>query len=343
MKNIFSLKTANGRWWKGEFKVKYNLLLLLRLLLKIIILPFLLLAWLLKKIWQGLRWLWDNIAPFIGCLGVLIFVFWEWLKGLFKRKPKVHIERTEEEKLGRNLLSYIGVLLFLLLFACFLFWRSCSDEEEDLKISRVLIEDVYNESFDDVVIARAYLDGVQDDISHSNCPRGLVGLKFINDKPVEEYDFNGMTYDEAVKIVATDWRPLVLDNLSPDIRLSEQQMVVITLTAMRMGKNGFPRSTFLEKVNEGKFDEATKWLLLQKRDGEIRKTKDEPKQYFYVLRLLWEEQIQVKELMDLPMFSYKATPINVMYDKDGQHVFNDSIKQMLKKGSQTTPRKALKL
>lgn len=133
----------------------------------------------------------------------------------------------------------------------------------------------------------------------------MVGFKFINDKPVSEYDFKGLTYDESVKIVAEDWKPLVVENLNPALELSEQQMAVITLAAMRMGKYGFARSTFLQKVNEGNFAEAANWLLLQKADGEIRKTKDEPKQYFYVLRALWTGKIDIDELIDMPMFRTK--------------------------------------
>ena len=45
-----------------------------------------------------------------------------------------------------------------------------------------------------------------------------------------------MTYEQAIQVVAEDWKPLVVDNLSADVKLSEQQMAVVTLVAMRMGK-----------------------------------------------------------------------------------------------------------
>ena len=152
-----------------------------------------------------------------------------------------------------------------------------------------------------------------------------------------------MTYDEAVKIVAEDWKPLVVENLNPAVELDEQQMAVIILTAMRMGKYGFVRSTFLKKINAGDLDAAADWLLLQKPDGAIRQTKDEPKQYFYMLRALWNKKLDIDELIDLPMFSYKAVPVQKMYDPNGGFVWNEEIRQILQKGSYATPREALEL
>lgn len=97
---------------------------------------------------------------------------------------------------------------------------------------------VYDNSFDRVIVARAYLDGVQTTVS-KDCPRALVGFKFINNQPVKNFNFTGMTYEQAIQVVAEDWKPLVVDNLSADVKLSEQQMAVVTLVAMRMGKTDF--------------------------------------------------------------------------------------------------------
>lgn len=233
------------------------------------------------------------------------------------------------------------LILLLLLLGGILTWRSCTSKNNADGPSAAPAQ-VYDNSFDRVIVARAYLDGVQTTVS-KDCPRALVGFKFINNQPVKDFNFTGMTYEQAIQVVAEDWKPLVVDNLSADVKLSEQQMAVVTLVAMRMGKNGFPRSTFLQKVNEGDFDAAGKWLLLQKKNGEIRKVGEEPTQYFYMLKLLWNNQLQIDDLLDLPMFSYRALPLDSLYHADGSCNFNEHIQQMLKKGNFTTPRTALEL
>jgi len=234
--------------------------------------------------------------------------------------------------------------LVLIIIGTTLLYNSCTrtSEKETEASNLQQPAQAYDNSFDKVIIARAYLDGVQEKVS-SDCPRALVGFKFINDRSVKDFSFDGMTYEQAVKVVAEDWRPLVVNNLSADILLSEQQMAVITLVAMRMGKTGFLHSTFLKEVNKGNFKEATRWILLQKTDGSIRPLGEEPTQYFYMLRLLWNEEIQIDALLDLPMFSYRALPTDKLYIQDSIPVFNSDIYWLLTKGYFTTPRNALKL
>ena len=346
----FELKSLNGKWYQGQLVIRYNLLNVLRVLIlaALAAVALAILYWIVKGliwcfvqltpafVWIGDNWWW-LLLSLLGIVGLV----WAWMYGLFrnlfKRRPKLNRPQHEGK---RKLWPWL--LLLALVLGIVLCWKSCSgDDKESAAVENVQAV-VYDKSFDKVIIARAYLDGVQKEVL-SGCPRALVGFKFINDKPVSEYDFKGLTYDESVKIVAEDWKPLVVENLNPALELSEQQMAVITLAAMRMGKYGFARSTFLQKVNEGNFAEAANWLLLQKADGEIRKTKDEPKQYFYVLRALWTGKIDIDELIDMPMFSYKAVPAQKMYDKNGGFVWNEEIGQILENGSFATPREALEL
>ena len=341
----FELKSLNGKWYQGQLVIRYNLLNVLRVLIlaALAAVALAILYWIVKGliwcfvqltpafVWIGDNWWW-LLLSLLGIVGLV----WAWMYGLFrnlfKRRPKMNRPQHEGK---RKLWPWL--LLLALVLGIVLCWKSCSgDDKESAAVENVQAV-VYDKSFDKVIIARAYLDGVQKEVL-SGCPRALVGFKFINDKPVSEYDFKGLTYDESVKIVAEDWKPLVVENLNPALELSEQQMAVITLAAMRMGKYGFARSTFLQKVNEGNFAEAANWLLLQKADGKIRKTKDEPKQYFYVLRALWTGKIDIDELIDMPMFSYKAVPAQKMYDKNGGFVWNEEIGQILENGSFATPR-----
>lgn len=346
----FELKSLNGKWYQGQLVIRYNLLNVLRVLIlaALAAVALAILYWIVKGliwcfvqltpafVWIGDNWWW-LLLSLLGIVGLV----WAWMYGLFrnlfKRRPKMNRPQHEGK---RKLWPWL--LLLALVLGIVLCWKSCSGDDKKSAAVENVQAVVYDKSFDKVIIARAYLDGVQKEVL-SGCPRALVGFKFINDKPVSEYDFKGLTYDESVKIVAEDWKPLVVENLNPALELSEQQMAVITLAAMRMGKYGFARSTFLQKVNEGNFAEAANWLLLQKADGEIRKTKDEPKQYFYVLRALWTGKIDIDELIDMPMFSYKAVPAQKMYDKNGGFVWNEEIGQILENGSFATPREALEL
>lgn len=263
-------------------------------------------------------------------------------------RQKDTTSRTEKGQSGNNpnpenhFARNLAVVLLIVL-AVVWSWRSCQNRNEPLPVVTEIEspEETYNRAFDDVVIARAYLDGVQTEVD-AKCPRALVGFKFINDKPVKDYDFNGKTYEEAVKIVAEDWKPLVVGSLNENVRLSEQQMAVVTLAAMRMGKNGFKRSTFLKKLNEGVAEDAGLWLLLQTPDGEIRKTGEEPLQYFYVLRLLWEHKIEIRELLDMPMFSYRNIKVKALYT-DVQPEYGKEEERLLAEGDFPTPREALGL
>ena len=327
MKKIFSLETGKN-WWQGKVTVNYNLLIVALVLAT----PFIIIYFILRGLWLGVKWFaTEAVAPAAVWIWGVLTKFFVWLKELFKRPAE---QTTDKPKREPNYNWLWLVLALLLLLGLLLTWRSCSSDDRQEPTA------VYTKAFDEVIIARAYLDGVQEKVSE-NCPRALVGFKFINDKSVANYDFNGMTYDQAVRVVAEDWRPLVLDNLNPEISLNKQQMAVITLAAMRMGKYGFARSTFLQKVNEGKFEEAEEWLLLQKADGTIRKTGAEPKQYFYILRLLWRGEISVEDLADWPMFSYKALDVKSIYDADGQAVCTPEIREQLERGEFIAPREAL--
>lgn len=271
---------------------------------------------------------------------------------VFASRQKNATSQTEEENSGsgnenkpepENHFARNLIIVLLIILAIVWSWRSCQNRNEPLPVVTEIEspEKIYERAFDDVVIARAYLDGVQTEVD-AKCPRALVGFKFINDKPVKDYDFEGKTYEEAVKIVAEDWKPLVVGSLNKDVRLSEQQMAVVTLAAMRMGKNGFLRSTFLKKLNEGVAEDAGLWLLLQTPNGEIRKTGEEPLQYFYVLRLLWEHKVEIRELLDMPMFSYRNIKVKALYT-DVQPEYGKEEEHLLAEGDFPTPREALGL
>ncbi len=330
-KKIFSF-VAGKHWWQGSLTINYNLRTLGLLLFLIVASPFILLYVLGIYAVQGVVWLWEHaLKPFGLMFWGWLVLFWNWLASLFKRPAPDDPVATRKYD---NAWHWVGAAaVFILLIVAF--WHSCSNSMKSTFAD--VPEVVYEGAFDDVVAVRAYLDGVQESIDE-DCPRALVGFKFINGKPVSEYDFSGLTYDESVEVVSQDWRPLVVDHLNPEVMLTHKQMVVTTLAAMRMGGSRFANSTFLAKLNDGNLAEAGKWLKIEDRE-----TGAEPKQYFYVLQLLWYNELSVDELLNFPMFSYKGVNVEDMYDAKGDYVFNKAIRSRLSRGGYPTAAEALGL
>ena len=268
-------------------------------------------------------------------MGILLAALLAWLLS------KINW-RSEKTKANIKKWWWILPLVLLLILAALLF-RSCGDENSVAPIEKQEIEAVtveeFDRAFDWVVIARAYLDGVQH--GDTKAARALVGLKFIDGRPVSEKTFEGKTYDEAVKVIAEDWRELVASSLKGQ-KVTEQQLVVITLFAMRNGKFGYLQSDFLKAVQKGHLFGASDKMYLHKSNGNRRHLLEEGKQYLWMLKILWDGKIDVKSLIDMPMFSYKNIRANEMYDGD-QHLWIQSFRSRLNQGNNQTPRQALGL
>ena len=82
-------------------------------------------------------------------------------------------------------------------------------------------------------------------------------------------------------------------------------------------------------------------MAIHKANGTKRQLGSEGLKYLWVLKSLGSGQITVEELLDYPMFSYKAINLTEMYDYQMKPVFNDALKYRLKKGENKTPRQAL--
>ena len=144
--------------------------------------------------WLSQQWLW-----LLG-LALLALLIWGLSKinwhNISISKPQV------SPKFGRYLLMILEVLALLAL--CFFGFKSCGGQSQDTLIEneQITIEesDAFFTKFDKVfyyvVTSRAYLDGVQQTSDRIN--RALVGLKYVDGKPVKASDFSGKTYDEAV-------------------------------------------------------------------------------------------------------------------------------------------------
>ncbi len=324
---------------------RFNLKMIAKILLALIVLALVAFIgyWLFQGIvwvggaaWTGLCWLASQWMWLLG-ISLLALLIWGLSKINWKsvKAPKV------SQKTWRTLLWILAAILLLLL--CFLAFRSCGDDksqpEEIVAISDPEFEREFNEVFDYVVISRAYLDGVQN--TNDKIARALVGLKYVDGKSVTPRDFEGKTYEEAVKVIAKDWRGLVQESLN-GTQLSKQQLVTLTLFAMRNGKYGFEKSDFLKAVKAGE-PNAEEKMALHKANGEKRELGTEAKQYLWVLKNMWKGNISVEMLLDLPSFSYKDISLKEMYNKDGEAQWNDALLQKLRQSYEQTPREALGL
>ena len=295
---------------------------------------------LLGLTWTGLCWVgvgvWSIKYWILGLLATALAVWAltkvDWSK--FKPADKPQDETPKRRWWVLALAALVLILLSALLF------RGCGKDDVVVEDKTEIVSvETFNAAFDWVVTSRAYLDGVQPGDSRTN--RALVGLKFVNGESVTGKTFVGKTYEQSVQIIAKDWRDLVVSNLNGQ-KLSEQQLVVVTLFAMRNGTYGFLASDFLREVQSGNLDAAdSMWLHMA--NGERRELGKEAQKYLWVLKNLWTGNLRVQELVDYPMFSYKKLSIEKMYDKSGNYVFKPEYRDVLKQGEFSTPKEALEL
>lgn len=341
MKKFFiEIHPVKGQWWKGSIVLNYNLALVAMLLAVLAIIAGILFVgyWAVVAGWTAICWLASQWQWLLGILGLILLM---WLIASINWKkiklPKWHISANVQKWIWRVLA--ILALILLSLWG----WKSCrkdngNDDNNIVVVEQAVTNERFDKAFDYVVTSRAYLDGVQEKGDRIN--RALVGLKYVNGKAVTPQDFTGKTYEEAVKVVASDWRELVVGSLNGQ-KLSDQQLVAITLFAMRNGKYGYQESDFLKAVQAGEW--APEKMSLHKSNGKKRELLTEAKQYLWVLKNLAEGNLTVEELLDVPMFSYKNIPLVKMYDAQGNHRFDGELKNMLSNGERKTPRQALEL
>lgn len=327
-----------SQWWKGEITIKYDLKKIALVLLTIVAICAALAAiyYIGVGIWAVLKFIGTNWLWFAGA-GIVILILYLLSKCKFKA-PKMKMG-DKTKKWLKWFLAIIAIIVIALL--CFKSCDSSVSEDETATSTpvEVVIDETYYKAFDRVVVARAYLDGVQN--SGEKSKRALVGLKYINGKAAVDTIFEGKTYEEAKTIVANEWKPIVLENLTNQA-LTEEQMAVVILVAMRNGKYGFQKSDFLKEVNNGNKN-AEKFIYLHKANGEKRILKEEAKQYIYMLRLLWNGNITTKNLLDMPSHSYRGLSVGEIYTKNGDIIFNDNIHNKLQSGENKTPKEALEL
>lgn len=297
-KNFFHVRSL-GAWYR--FRVEIGLNINLKLLLLPLWLLMLLVAYLAEAIWWGIQMLVKGIMWLAKKVWLVLLAIWAWLLGLFNKKSQP--SATTESNWKRWFLLLL--LLLLALGGGYVIYKYITKPtpepiEEVITVEEQVAETVES-VWDDVLVARIYLDYKGAD--------NAGGLKYVKGEKAKK-----ITMEQLANIIDVDWKKLVKDNVK--VVLTKQQMTTTILLAMRMGQNGFPKSKFLELINKGDFDEATEHIVLYDASGRERKNVGtEQKQYLRVLRLMWEEQLYVSEMMDFHHHSYKAVPLTVSDQK----------------------------
>ena len=137
--------TRGKKWFTGRVEIQFNYNL------KWLLLPFIVVWLLIQAVFRGLAWLVEKVIGGLWWLlkkfWIVIVAIWMWLKGLFNYKPTQ--QQQSKEKKETNL-SWWWLIVPLLLLLGFLTFRSCSADEQKER-DYVIIEEVYEDSWDDVV------------------------------------------------------------------------------------------------------------------------------------------------------------------------------------------------
>lgn len=303
--SIRTFSNSKGRLKKAELNIVFGFSWLIALLSFILYL----LTAVLMILWQGLCWLWTLLAAFVL-----------WLVSLFKfnRKPREPKQKEPRKPLNLKWLPWVlGIAAILLII---MFWPSPKDMTPQITSVNKVVEVLPRQT----AIGRAYLDG----------EKNLLGCKYIFGKKAQKFlegKENNLTTFESVSDAS--WVAQVDELLNPEIKahLSDEQIAVITLIAMRNGEYGFPASKFLKLVNQGDFDAAAEEIWIFDKDGKPRQLNEEGKLYTWCLWALWKEHITFDELWSAEHFGYKSLNIKELYPNDNREdrVFKPEFKGII--------------
>lgn len=292
--------------------------------------------WLAPIVWQGIisatdfitTNIWWFVSPVILILLVLLLIkYYEAIKNFIIKNSKL-------------LLAIVAISMVALLAGMIV--RSCDRDkvQQPQVVEQQTTSERIIENFDYVVTTRAYLDGVQ---ATPRFGRSLVGLKFVDGKLAKNHQWSEeTTYEEAILVIAQDWSSLI-EEMTEGLSLSDEELIAITLFAMRNGKAGFENSKFLEELRLNGTKGASRHMSLHYKSGKERKLGDEAKQYLWIIKNIWDGNISYEDLLDAPSFSYKNIPVESMYDGEGMHLFSEEMYKSLFNGDYPTPREALLL
>lgn len=216
----------------------------------------------------------------------------------------------------RNFMWLTAILVVLFLFFLFL-PKSCNKKALPTPVMDTVA--TAQQVWGDVLYYRAHLDTLEKSAR-------LCGLKTRDGKKAEEFDFKGNVLIESQDVINNEWTTLVNENVTVD--LNRHQMAATVLYAMRSGKYGFTKSDFLKAVNDGNFAQASEDILkIHDYRGRVIKAKHELRTYLYELRLIWEGNLSIEEILDCHRLSYKLYQGDTYDAKELKRIITTKAKQ----------------
>lgn len=316
-----------GMFRNVEFSLSFIWLIVLFMLLwKLfkwaVVMLFTAIGWIFVQLWRGLKWLGIHLWKALRWLSLLLAAVFAWLIAKFRR-PKAEKETIEQPK-EKKPMSWKWLRWALPLAALFLivwFWPNPKSIEPVLTSTNKVVSVMPRQT----AIARAYLD------QEAN----LLGCKFIFNKKAQEYlkgKENNLSTFESVSDAS--WVADVDNLLNPEVKakLSDDQIAVITLVAMRNGRFGFEQSDFLKFVNQGEYQKAVDAIWLHNADGSKMKLQDEALRYTWCLWALGKGYVTFNELWEAPSWAYQNLNVKNLYF-NRERIFKPEFKEiMLGKG-----------
>lgn len=311
---IRTFRNEAGSIQKSEISLVFGFSWLLALLGFILYL----ITALLLIIWKGIKWFFVLLWEACKWLYTLLAAFILWLISLFKRNPRE--PKPEEPRKPLNLKWLPWVLGLVAILLIIMFWPNPKKIEPQITPVNKIVEILPRQT----AIGRAYLDG----------EKNLLGCKYILGRKAQKFlegKENNLTTFESVSDAS--WVAQVDELLKPEIksRLSDNQIAVITLIAMRNGEYGFPVSKFLALVNEGNFEAAAEEIWIFDKNGKPRQLNEEGKLYTWCLWALWKEYITFDELWNAEHLGYKNLDVMELYSGNSrkERIFKPEFKDII--------------
>ncbi len=170
-------------------------------------------------------------------------------------------------------------------------------------------------------------------------------VKYADYKKFEAYG-EVLSYEERVSMFDStaylkDWGTLF--KYLAGQSFSNDQLAAVQRYGLWCGLAGFEASPLCEKLEKGEDIVGADLAKVYTKDGVERKfsspsSREHALRYAWVLMNVFDGNISIEELKDLPVKSYESIDVNKMYDADGNYVFNEELYLQLKaeNGNRTT-------
>ena len=320
---------------KGVYEVTF-IINLYRVLAVVIIASLLmglafLFVWLLPLVWKGIVWLgleiWSIKWWLLGAAGLALLI---WLLSKIKW-PK---RETKERKERKFPWWMILILLLVIASSIFFLCRNCSGKEPEPEY--VVTPERY-ENADGWLVLDAYLS------------EGL-NVKYADYQKFPDYGFNG-SLEERKAVFGNsdsyrDWREIF--QFVKGRELNDNQLAAIIRYGLWNGLAGFEKSTICHKLQNGQKIEPEDFTKVYTKKGVVRQytgnSATHVEQYAWVLAALYQGDITLGEILDMPVKSYEKISVEEMYTPQGNYIAPSAeMKKKLLTGANPTTRKVLGL